>query len=143
MEEGDISRFTCKCERTLLTTVFPNKVEGKIIGDYECLGTPVLYCESCGRIWIDQIEDDEGMRSYIPEGKKIDNLFGESTSSQYVEHFRRIFDNYFDDIQKVNRFDRDIEEIKFLKSVMKSIDEFKTSEVVIQIDERIKLLKRR
>lgn len=135
-----MAQFRCTCDHSLSTNTFPNTIEGVIRGDYECVYRSVLNCEECGRIWI---HTDECMKPYMPEDGKIDQLFGESTSKEYTEYFKNIFNMHFDDIQKINRFDRDTEEIKFLKNVIQCINEFKTAEVVTSIDDRIRLLKSR
>jgi hypothetical protein len=88
-----MGKLRCICDNTISTTLFPNQIEGDITGAYEWTGRGVWECDNCGRLWIDD-KDEEGLpisKPYFPERGKIEDLFKVGTGEELIDHLKKIW----------------------------------------------------
>ncbi len=138
-----MASLRCNCGNGLSNIMCPNTLEGDIRGSYEYKDRSVWECPNCGRLAID-VKDDDGLtivKWYVPEDGKVGNLFDVGTSKEFEDYLKREIEPHMETALKLKMFDRDTEEIGFLKKIMDDISSMKTSLVFEEICNRYNLLK--
>ena len=138
-----MAHLLCNCGDRLSNTLCPNTLEGDLRGSYEYKDRSVWECHKCGRLAID-VKDEDGLtivKWYIPENGEVGNLFGVGTRNEFEDYLKLEIEPHMESVLKLKMFDRNTQEIEFLKKIVEKISNFQVREAFEELEERIRKLK--